>query len=80
MINLNPYFVTHPQIINWFMFWFFFKKKKIMIKKYGKVVPAWRNFKKIFSRPLFTIIFRPKIVFLDTDSILRVKMMYESVK
>ena len=33
-----------------------------------------------FSRPLFTIIFRPKIVFLDTDSILRVKTMYESVK
>ena len=26
------------------------------------------------------IIFRPKIVFLDTDSILRVKTMYESVK
>ena len=34
----------------------------------------------IFSRPLFTIIFRPKIVFLDTDSILRVKTMYKSVK
>ena len=33
---------------------------------------AWRDFKIIFSRPLFTIIFRPKIVFLDTDSILRV--------
>ena len=36
------------------------------------------EFQKDFSRPLFT--FRPKIVFLDTDSILRVKMMYESVK
>ena len=33
-----------------------------------------------FSRPLFTIIFRPKMVFLDTNSILRVKPMYESVK
>ena len=42
-------------------------------------LPAWRDFK-IFFRPLFTIIFRPKIEFLDTDSILRVKMMYESVK
>ena len=43
-------------------------------------LPAWRDFKKKFSRPLFTIIFRPKMVFLDTDSILRVKLMYESVK
>jgi len=43
-------------------------------------LPAWRDFKIFFSRPLFTIIFRPKIVFLYTDSILRVKMMYESVK
>ena len=42
--------------------------------------PAWRDFKIIFSRPLFTIIFRPKMVFLITDSILRVKLMYESVK
>ena len=43
-------------------------------------LPAWRDFKINFSRPLFTIIFRPKMVFLDTDSILRVKPMYESVK
>ena len=41
---------------------------------------TWRNFKNIFSRPLITIIFRSKIVILDTDSILRVKTMYESVK
>ena len=34
---------------------------------------AWRNFKIFFSRPLFTIIVRPKILFLDKDSILRVK-------
>ena len=33
---------------------------------------AWRNFK---NRPLFTITFRPKIVTLDTDSILKVKTM-----
>ena len=39
-----------------------------------------RDFKINFSRPLFTIIFRPKMVFFDTDSILRVKLMYESVK
>ena len=43
-------------------------------------LPAWRDFKTNFSRTLFTIIFRPEIVFFDTDSILRVKMMYESVK
>ena len=43
-------------------------------------LPAWRDFKIKFSRPLFTIIFRPKMVFLDTDSILRVKIMHESVK
>ena len=43
-------------------------------------LPAWRDFKMNFSRPLFIIIFRPKIVFLDTDAILRVKMIYESVK
>ena len=43
-------------------------------------LPAWRDFKINFSRPLFTIIFRPKMVFLYTDSILRVKLMYQSVK
>ena len=41
---------------------------------------ACRDFKINFSKPLFTIIFRPKMVFSDTDSILRVKSMYESVK
>ena len=39
--------------------------------------PRLDIFKINFSRPLFTIIFRPKIVFLGTDSILRVKTMYE---
>ena len=43
-------------------------------------LPPWRDFKINCSRPLFTIIFSPKMVFLDTDSILRVKTMYESVK
>ena len=38
------------------------------------------KFQKYFSRPLFTIIFRQKNVFFDTDSILRVKTMHESVK
>ena len=43
-------------------------------------LPAWRDFKLNFSRPLFTIIFRPKIVILDPDFNSRVKTMYESVK
>ena len=41
---------------------------------------TWRNFKNIFSIPLFTIIYRPKIVILGTDSILRVKKTYELAK
>ena len=50
------------------------------VMKQGKTVPCMKKFQKIFSRPFSTIIFWPKIVFLGTDSILRVKMMYESVK
>jgi hypothetical protein len=33
-------------------------------------VSAWRNFKNIFSRPLFTIIFRPEMLKFYTYSIL----------
>ena len=47
---------------------------------FGHFYEVRRNFKNIFSRPLFTIIFKPKIVFLNTGSILRIKTMYESVK
>jgi hypothetical protein len=43
-------------------------------------LPTQRDFKICLSRPLFNITFRPKMVFLDTDSILRLKQMYESVK
>ena len=43
-------------------------------------LPPWRDFQINFPRPLFIIIFRPKTVFLYTDSILRIKPMYESVK
>ena len=32
------------------------------------------------SRPLLNIVFKPKMVFLDTDFILRVRTMYESVQ
>ena len=34
------------------------------------MVSAWKNFKIIFSRPLFINIFRPKILFFVTYSIL----------
>ena len=37
------------------------------------------GFQNKFFRPLFTVIFRPKMVFLDTDSILRVETMYEQL-
>ena len=52
-----------------------FSNENIYIFPYGGM-----DFKKIYSRPLFIIIFRPKMVFLDADSILRVKIMYEIVK
>ena len=42
-------------------------------------LPSWRDFKMNFSRPLFTVIFRPKVAFLNTDSILRVKTMIEQL-
>ena len=34
------------------------------------MVSAWRNFKNIFSRPLFTIIFKPEILKFHPYSIL----------
>ena len=49
-------------------------------KIFQKRLCAWRNFKIIFSRPLFIIIFRMKILSSGPYSILRVKMMYDSVK
>ena len=60
-----PYFIKVPKITN----------SVIKVN-----LPEWRDFKIIFSKPLFSIIFRPKMVFLGTDSILRVEPMYESVK
>ena len=59
---------------------YFASAKNHKFRNKNNYLPAWRDFKINFSRPLFTIIFSPKMVFLDTDSILRVKPMYESVK
>ena len=44
--------------------------------KYGLIVSCMEEFKRFFSIPLFTTNFRPKIV----SSIMRVKMMYASIK
>ena len=52
----------------------------VLLGSKGKYIPSWRDFKLNFSRSPFMVIFWPKMVFLDTDFILRVKPMYESVK
>ena len=54
--------------------------KSVQNHKFSNInnhLPAWRDFKINFTRLLFTIIFRPKIVFLDRDSTLRVKTKVE---
>ena len=43
----------------------FYEVKKIFQER----LSAWRNFKVIFSKPLLTIIFMPKMLKLDTYSI-----------
>ena len=56
-----------------FYYWIcnFVKKSSFLWSKmnYKKMACAWRNFKIFFSRPLFTIIFRPKTLILCTYSI-----------
>ena len=44
--------------------------QKYKFSNKNDMVCAWRNFKNISSRPLFTIIIRPKILFFVTYSIL----------
>ena len=44
--------------------------QKYKLSNKNDMVCAWRNFKYTFPRPLFTIIFRPKILFFITYSIL----------
>ena len=61
-----PYFIKVPKTTNSVM--------KITISLHGGISKS--IFLDHFS--LFTITFRPKIVFLDTDSILRVNTMNES--
>ena len=58
------------------IFPYFIKVPKIL----NSVIKITRmeGFQNKFSRPIFTIIFRPKMIFLVTDSILRVKTMVVS--
>ena len=65
--------------------WIYLKEKRSFDQKYkfsnkNDMVCAWRNFKNISSRPLFTIIFRPKILFFVTYSILTGQTKVEFVK
>ena len=50
--------------------------KNFKFSNKNHLLPAWRDFKINFSRPLVTIIFRPKIIILDTDSILNWSTMH----
>ena len=53
-------------------FWSKFSNKNDMVS-------AWRNFKNIFSRPLFTIIFRPEMLKFHPYSILTRQTMVRFV-
>ena len=55
----------------------FYQKYKFSNK--NDMVCAWRNFKNIFSKPLFTIIFRPNILSFVTYSILTGRTKVEFV-
>ena len=66
--------------ILWYKFQKFKKCKNISGYALRKSSLLHGGISKTFFRPLFTIILRPKIVILDSDSVLRVKTMYESVK
>ena len=57
----------------------FFHKKNIFAQNYkfsnkNHHLPKFRNFNKKDSRPLFAIIFRPKMVISVTDSILTLEI------
>ena len=63
-------FIRKPFSIKWIYLiekrWF---EQKYKFSSKNDMVCTWRNFKNIFSRPLFTIIFRPKLLFFVTYSI-----------
>ena len=55
--------------------WIYFIERRSFGQKYkfsnkNDMVSAWRKFKNIFSRPLFTIIFRPEMLKFHPYSIL----------
>ena len=64
--------------ITFFVTEFVILGKKFSLYEVPKVeMTAWKDFKLIFSRPLLTIILWPKMVILNTDSILTMETMYE---
>jgi hypothetical protein len=76
--RLEKNILNSPHAKRWFFLYTKFVILGILWSK-GKIVSDMKNFKIFFSWPLFTIILRLKIIFLGTNSILRVKTMYESV-
>ena len=61
--------------------YFINEKKKIAVDyKFSNknfALPAWRDFKNIFSRPLFTIIFRSQMVISVKDCFLTAERIFE---
>ena len=60
--------------------WIYLIERRSFGQKYkfsnkNNMVSAWRNFKNIFSRPLFTVIYRPEMLKLHPYSILTVDKM-----
>ena len=53
--------------------------QKFKFSNKNNMVSAWRNFKNIFSRPLFTIIFGPEMLKFHPHSILTRDTMVEFV-
>jgi hypothetical protein len=69
----QDFFLNCSMVIGHFYYWIcnFVENSSFLWSKmnYKKMVCTWRNFKIIFSRPLFTIIFRSKTLILCTYSI-----------
>ena len=57
----------------WNCFHLLHKWEEFCPAKNHYILPAWRDFKNIFSRALFIVLFRPRMVISYTDCIFRVK-------
>ena len=66
--GLEKIFLKFLHALTIFYKWIYLIERRSFGQKYkfsnkNDMVSAWRNFKNIFSRPLFTIIFRPEMLF-----------------